>query len=61
MDAMEMNISAYGHMRDHLESKHSGEWVVFIARNLPGPTRPTGKRPKTLIDASATGHTLSHR
>lgn len=29
MDAMEMNISAYGHMSGQLESKHPGEWVVF--------------------------------
>ena len=36
MDAMEMNISAYGHMRDHLESKHSGEWVVFHCEKFAG-------------------------
>ena len=61
MDAIEMNIAAYGHMRDHLESKHPGEWVVFHDWNLPGPTRPPGKPPKTPRYASTPGNTLSRK
>ncbi len=36
MDEMEMNISAYGRMRKHLESRHPGEWVVFHGEKLAG-------------------------
>ena len=36
MDAIEMNIAAYGHMRERLESKHPGEWVVLHGRKLAG-------------------------
>ena len=36
MDVIEMDISAYGHMRECLESKHSGEWVVFHGKKLAG-------------------------
>ena len=36
MDAIEMNIAAYGHMSGHLESKHPGEWVVFHDWKLAG-------------------------
>lgn len=36
MDEMEMNISAYGRMRKHLESRRPGKWVVFHGEKLAG-------------------------
>jgi hypothetical protein len=36
MDPLEMNIAAYGHIRDHLELQHRGDWVVLHDRQLAG-------------------------
>ena len=36
MDQLEMNISAYGHIREHLEMQHRGDWVVLHDRRLAG-------------------------
>ena len=39
MDEMEMNISAYGRMRKHLESRRPGKWVVFHGEKLAGTSQ----------------------
>ena len=36
MDPLEMNIFAYGHIREHLELQHQGDWVVLHNRKLAG-------------------------
>ena len=36
MDQLERNISAYGHLREHLEMQHRGDWVVLHDRKLAG-------------------------
>ena len=46
MDAIEMNISAYGHMREYLESNHPGEWVVFRGEKLAGTYKTRGEASK---------------
>ena len=36
VDPMEMNIAAYGHIREHLELQHRGDWVVLHQEKLAG-------------------------
>ncbi len=36
MDPLETNISAYGHIREHLEMQHRGDWVVLHDKKLAG-------------------------
>ena len=36
MDPLETNISAYGHIREHLEMQHRGDWVVLYDEKLAG-------------------------
>ena len=36
MDPLEMDIAAYGHIREHLELQHQGDWVVLNDRKLAG-------------------------
>ena len=39
MDPLEMNIFAYGHIREHLELQHRGDWVVLHDKKLSGVYR----------------------
>ena len=36
MDQLEVNIAAYGHIREHLELQHQGDWAVLHDRKLVG-------------------------